>query len=79
MNYTLQIAFLIFSCENLRSQNTFMKSQIFKNFQDTYLKLPKYLTIDEGENPLRFAIQDKKDLVLNAIVFYIFIPINSNE
>jgi len=56
-----------------------MKSQILKNFQDTYLKLQKYLTIDEVENPLRFAIQDEKDLVLNAIVFYIFIPINSNE
>lgn len=51
-----------------------MKSQIFKNFQDTEFKLVKYLTIDEGENPLRCVVQDEKDLVLNAIVFYILSP-----
>jgi hypothetical protein len=51
-----------------------MKSQIFKNFQDTKFKLLKYLTIDEGENPLRFVVQDEKGLVLNAIVFYILSP-----
>ncbi len=79
MNYTLKIALQKFSCGNLRSQNTFMKFQIFKNFQNTYFKLLKYSTIDEGENPLRCAIQDEKDLVLHAIVFYICIPINSNE
>jgi hypothetical protein len=56
-----------------------MKFQNFKNFQDTYFKLLKYLIIDKGENHLRCAIQDEKDLDFNAIVFYIFIPINSNE
>jgi hypothetical protein len=56
-----------------------MKFQIFKNFKDTYFKFLKYLIIDEGENRLRCAIQDEKDLVFNAIVFYIFIPISSNE
>jgi hypothetical protein len=39
-----------------------------------YFKLLKYLTIDEGENPLRCAIQDEKDLIFNAIVFYILSP-----
>lgn len=50
MNYILKIALQNFPCGNLRSQNTFMKIQKFKNFQNTYLKLLKYLTIDECEN-----------------------------
>jgi hypothetical protein len=65
--------------ETLDLRTLFMKFQILKNFQNTYFKLLKYSTIDEGENPLRCAIQDEKHLVLNAIVFYICIPINSNE